>query len=555
MHVGSRRHLKPTRTHKTPKTPPPFPPWAITIPPSLFSSSSSFLHSQQEEDRRRRIRIRRRSWGEHRDGGVGLLSARDLAAFLVRQRITHVRLYDADAGLLSALAGTGVRVVVGVPNSHLLALAASPASALSWLQLRVMPFLPATLVSHLALGDDLPISAPSLLPLLPPALSALSAALSSLNLSRPSSSPRRSPSPPSSSTLPPSQASFNRSLVPSLVLPLLGFLSNTSSPLMVDLYPYYALTESRGAIPSTTPSSAPSPGPRGGRPQHPPPLHQRLRRHGRRPLLRHARPQLLRRPDPRHRDRLALLRRPPNRALRHPGQRGLLQLQPHQARARALGHAAAPGVHPGVFIYELFDEDLRPGPASEANWGLFYGNGTPVYLLHVDGAGGSWPTTPQSAPTAWRRRAPMRRRCRPRSTGRAARACQLLRNSAWRELLRSQRLCSDLELFYTWTVYQIDIRQVMGTASFREGNNPLAFSVLILYLLKSPLSSSSYIFVCLCLLLTLCELMSNFTKGSGVNTTTVSKAEESITILRLRKGRGISLHMIPILLSILVGLL
>ena len=50
----------------------------------------------------------------------------------------------------------------------------------------------------------------------------------------------------------------------------------------------------------------------------------------------------------------------------------------------------APGAaaQSSAYIYELFNEDLRPGPVSEANWGLFYGNGTPVYLLHVSGAGG-----------------------------------------------------------------------------------------------------------------------------------------------------------------------
>ena len=40
-----------------------------------------------------------------------------------------------------------------------------------------------------------------------------------------------------------------------------------------------------------------------------------------------------------------------------------------------------------VFIYELFNEDLRAPPVSEASWGLFYGNTTPAYLLHVSGIG------------------------------------------------------------------------------------------------------------------------------------------------------------------------
>lgn len=55
-----------------------------------------------------------------------------------------------------------------------------------------------------------------------------------------------------------------------------------------------------------------------------------------------------------------------------------------------LGRSGTP-LHPeitsNVYLYELFNEDLRAPPVSEANWGLFYGNSTPVYLLHVSGSG------------------------------------------------------------------------------------------------------------------------------------------------------------------------
>uniref|UniRef100_A0A3Q7F792 X8 domain-containing protein n=1 Tax=Solanum lycopersicum TaxID=4081 RepID=A0A3Q7F792_SOLLC len=46
-----------------------------------------------------------------------------------------------------------------------------------------------------------------------------------------------------------------------------------------------------------------------------------------------------------------------------------------------------PEITSSVYIYELFNEDLRSPPLSEANWGLFHGNSTPVYLLHVSGSG------------------------------------------------------------------------------------------------------------------------------------------------------------------------
>ncbi|CAI0431120.1 unnamed protein product [Linum tenue] len=51
------------------------------------------------------------------------------------------------------------------------------------------------------------------------------------------------------------------------------------------------------------------------------------------------------------------------------------------------GSPLHPEVTSSVYIYELFNEDLRAPPVSEANWGLFHGNSTPVYLLHVSGSG------------------------------------------------------------------------------------------------------------------------------------------------------------------------
>lgn len=46
-----------------------------------------------------------------------------------------------------------------------------------------------------------------------------------------------------------------------------------------------------------------------------------------------------------------------------------------------------PEITSSVYIYELFNEDLRSPPVSEANWGLFYGNVTPAYSLRVSGVG------------------------------------------------------------------------------------------------------------------------------------------------------------------------
>lgn len=51
------------------------------------------------------------------------------------------------------------------------------------------------------------------------------------------------------------------------------------------------------------------------------------------------------------------------------------------------GTPKRPGVGVSTYIYELYDEDLRPGAISEKYWGLFDVNGVPTYTLQLNGAG------------------------------------------------------------------------------------------------------------------------------------------------------------------------
>ena len=50
------------------------------------------------------------------------------------------------------------------------------------------------------------------------------------------------------------------------------------------------------------------------------------------------------------------------------------------------GPPSQPTIPINTYIYELFNEDKRPGPVSEKNWGVLFTNGTAVFPLSLSGS-------------------------------------------------------------------------------------------------------------------------------------------------------------------------
>jgi len=171
-----------------------------------------------------------------------------ITALLRSQNIRHIRLYDADPAMLSALANTGIRVIISVPNDQLLGIGNSNATAAKWVARNVAAHFPMVNITAIAVGSEVLSTLPNAAPLIMPAMRYLQNALVAAALDR----YIKISTPHSSSIIldsfPPSQAFFNRSLDPVLV-PLLKFLQSTGAPLMLNVYPYYDYMRSNGVIP------------------------------------------------------------------------------------------------------------------------------------------------------------------------------------------------------------------------------------------------------------------------------------------------------------------
>ncbi|KAK4386945.1 Glucan endo-1,3-beta-glucosidase 11 [Sesamum angolense] len=172
--------------------------------------------------------------------GNDLPSPPQVVQLLKAQGITKVKLYDADSTVLSALSGSGISVIVELPNYQLSAAAASQSFTDSWIQSNILPHHPNPLVEAIAVGNEVFADPQNTTPFLVPAIKNVYASLVKYGLA----SSIKVISPIALSALqtsyPPSSGSFKQDLVEPVIRPMLNFLKQTGSYLAVNAYPFLA---------------------------------------------------------------------------------------------------------------------------------------------------------------------------------------------------------------------------------------------------------------------------------------------------------------------------
>ncbi|XP_062076619.1 glucan endo-1,3-beta-glucosidase 4-like [Humulus lupulus] len=315
-----------------------------------------------------------------------LPSDTDIVAILKAHQFTHVRLYNADAQLLKALAGSGIEVMVGVTNEEVLGIGESASTAAAWVNKNVAAYMPSTNITAIGVGSEVLTVIPNVAPVLVSALNYLHKALvaSNLNFQVKVSTPHSMDIIPKA--FPPSTATFDPTWN-STLYQILQFLKNTNSYYMLNAYPYYGYTKGDGIFPidyaifRSLPSVKQIVDPN---------------------TLFHYNSMFDAMVDATYYAMEAANFSGIPVVVTEAGWPWLGGAKEPDANIdnaetfnnnlirRVLNNSGPPS-HPtlpiNTYIYELFNEDKRPGPISEKNWGVLFTNGTSVYPLTLGASG------------------------------------------------------------------------------------------------------------------------------------------------------------------------
>ncbi|KAJ1273520.1 hypothetical protein BS78_06G287100 [Paspalum vaginatum] len=309
--------------------------------------------------------------------GTTLPPPADVARFLARDTIVdRVRLFDTDPLLLQAFADSGLAVDVTAPNG-LVPRLVSLAFARRWVAENVAPYARSTNISRILVGNEVTTEANrTLLLALVPAMQNVHTALVAVSLHGRIKVSTTHSLGVLTTTERPSAGRFRDGYDAAIVKPLLRFLRATGAPFMVNAYPFYGLThdtldfalfrvnagvmdDGSGLVYSNMLDAQLDA------------VHSAIRRLGFGDI-----------------DIVVSETGWPSAGEDWEVGVGADLARDYNKNAiRHLGSGVGTPLMPNrtfeVSIFSLFDENLKPGPVSERNFGLFRGDMTPVYDVGI----------------------------------------------------------------------------------------------------------------------------------------------------------------------------
>jgi hypothetical protein len=312
--------------------------------------------------------------------GSSLPAPATAAALLKQNGITKARLFLPDPAVLPAFAAAGIDLAVGVPNENLTFLSSSgPDGALQWLRSSGLAAGPvATRLRYLVVGNEVLYNNQFYAPHLVPAMRNLHAALAALGLDGAVRVSSAHASSVLAASYPPSAGAFDGAAL-DVLRPMLRFLADTGAPFMLNAYPFISHASDPANVPlayalSSSSSSSTTTVVRDGA----------LAYTGLFDATVDAAAAALERegfggvavavtetgwPTAGH-----PAATPENAAVYNGGVA--------ERAARGAGTPRRPGTPVEVFLFDLYDEDGKPGAEIERHFGIFRADGTKAYDIN-----------------------------------------------------------------------------------------------------------------------------------------------------------------------------
>ena len=176
--------------------------------------------------------------------GNNLPSASDVVALYRSNNFYRMRIYDPNQAALNALRDSNIELMLGVPNSDLQSLA-DPSNAASWVQRNVLNFWPSVRFRYIAVGNEVsPVNGgtASFAQFLLPALVNIFNSIRSAGLQDQIKVSTAIDMRLIGKSFPPSDGVF-RDDVRSFIDPIIGHLVYANTPILANIYPYFAYSD------------------------------------------------------------------------------------------------------------------------------------------------------------------------------------------------------------------------------------------------------------------------------------------------------------------------
>ncbi|PON90097.1 Glycoside hydrolase [Trema orientale] len=163
-----------------------------------------------------------------------------VVTLLKAAKIKNIRIYDANHDVLTAFKGSGIEIIVGLGNEFLKDISVAEDRAMNWIKENVQPYLPGTRIRGIAVGNEiLGSTAPELWEVLLPAAKNVYSALQRLDLAKTIEVSSPHSEAVFANSFPPSSCVFRDDVAP-FMKPLLQFFWQIGTPFYINAYPFLA---------------------------------------------------------------------------------------------------------------------------------------------------------------------------------------------------------------------------------------------------------------------------------------------------------------------------